>query len=189
MGGPFCYTHHEIADKTPVVIQATLVEKEKLKVAAYCRVSTMMDSQQSSIESQRKHYEDKIMENDEWELAGIYLEEGVSGTKAEARPQLQRLIADCKAGKVDLILTKSISRFARNTADCIEMVRTLTGICVDIHFEKEEIHTGTMESEFMLSILACFAEDESHSISGNVKWAVRKRFENGTFRQSIPPYG
>ena len=125
-------------------------------MCCYCRVSTLLDSQETSIEGQREHYESLIKGNPEWEFAGIYLEAGVSGTKAEIRPELQRLIADCKAGKIDLILTKSISRFARNTSDCLEMVRLLTSLGVAIHFEKEQIHTDDMHSEFMLSILAVF---------------------------------
>lgn len=173
----------------PVTIPAVPQGRAKLKVAAYCRVSTLMDSQESSIEAQRLHYEKTIRENEEWEYAGLYLEAGVSGTKAETRPELMRLMEDCRNGKVDLVLTKSISRFARNTSDCLEMVRTLTGLGVNIVFEKELIDTRAMDSEFILSILACFAEDESHSISGNMKWGIRKRFENGSFRQSIAPYG
>ena len=175
----------------PVVqtIAAVSAPHQILKVAAYCRVSTLMESQEGSIAAQRRHYRMDIEANPEWELAGIYLEAGVSGTKAEIRPELQRLIADCKAGRVNLILTKSISRFARNTADCLEMVRTLTALGVDIWFEKEGIHTGTMESEFMLSILACLAEDESRSISGNMKWGLRKRFQNSSYKMSNAPYG
>ena len=168
---------------------APVISQKKPRVCCYCRVSTLLDSQETSIEGQREHYESLIKGNPEWEFAGIYLEAGVSGTKAEIRPELQRLIADCKAGKIDLILTKSISRFARNTSDCLEMVRLLTSLGVAIHFEKEQIHTDDMHSEFMLSILACLAEDESHSISGNMKWSIRKRFENGTYQQPVAPYG
>ena len=163
--------------------------RERLKVAAYCRVSTLLDSQETSIEAQRQHYEAEIKSNPDWEFAGVYLEAGVSGTKTEIRPELQRLIADCKEGRINLILTKSISRFSRNTSDCLEMVRTLTALGVTIRFAKENIDTGTMESEFMLSILACLAEDESHSISGNMKWSIRKKFEAGTYKMRLPPYG
>ena len=165
------------------------VVKTKLKVAAYCRVSTLQESQEGSIYAQRRHYEQMIRANDEWELAGIYFEQGLSATKTESRPELQRMLADCRAGKINLILTKSISRFSRNTSDCIAMVRGLTALGVTVRFEKEEIDTGTMESEFMLSLLSCIAESESHSISANGKWAIRKRFEDGTFRYSIAPYG
>ena len=165
------------------------VLKPKLKVAAYCRVSTFQESQEGSIYAQRRHYESYIKANDEWELAGIYFEQGLSATKTESRPELQRMLADCRAGKINLILTKSISRFSRNTSDCIAMVRELKALGVTIRFEKENIDTGTMESEFMLSLLSCMAESESHSISQNGKWAIRKRFEAGTFKQAIAPYG
>lgn len=182
--------HRQTAEKETVqTIAAAPRPVKKTKVAVYCRVSTLLDSQETSIEGQREHYEKEVAENDEWELVDIYLEAGVSGTKTEIRPELQRLIADCKAGRVELVLTKSISRFSRNTTDCLEMVRTLTALGVNIRFEKENIDTGTMDSELMLSILACLAEDESHSISGNMKWGIRKRFEAGTYRQTFPPYG
>ena len=164
-------------------------EKKKLKVAAYCRVSTMNEAQEGSIYAQRRHYEDLIRGNPEWELAGIYFEQGLSGTKAETRPELQRLLADCREGKVDLILTKSISRFSRNTSDTLAMVRGLTNLGVTIRFEKENIDTGTMRSEFMLSLLSCMAENESHSISNNGKWAIRKRFESGSYKPASAPYG
>lgn len=177
------------AEKVVQTIRVAQRESVKIKVAAYCRVSTLLESQESSIAAQRTHYHDYICANSEWELAGVYLEAGVSGTKAEARPELQRMMADCRAGKIQLILTKSISRFARNTFDCLEMVRDLVALGVNIRFEKEKIDTGTMGSELMLSILACLAEDESRSISGNMKWGIRKRFENGSFILSSEPYG
>ena len=162
---------------------------KKPGVAAYCRVSTLLHSQEPSIEAQRAHYEQKIRSRSDWKYAGIYIESGFSGTKAENRPALQSMLKACREGKIDLILTKSISRFARNTMECLEMVRKLTSVDVSIYFEKENIHTGTMESELMLSLLACFAESESRSISGNMKWGIRKRFANGTYRQTVPPYG
>ena len=183
--------HDKAPEPAPMQVEriAPIIPLKKPRVCCYCRVSTLLDSQETSIEGQREHYETLIKGNPEWEFAGIYLEAGVSGTKAEIRPELQRLIADCKAGKIDIILTKSISRFARNTSDCLEMVRLLTSLGVAIHFEKEQIHTDDMHSEFMLSILACLAEDESHSISGNMKWSIRRRFQNGTYQQAVAPYG
>ena len=111
------------------------------------------------------------------------------GTKKEKRPQLQRLLADCAAGRVNLVLTKSVSRFARNTTDLLEMVRSLTAKGTDISFERENIDTRTMDSEFLLTILASLAEDESHSISANCRWGLQKRFENGTYRAASAPYG
>ncbi len=175
--------------KDPVKITGARIIQKKIRVAGYCRVSTGSEQQETSIDAQRKHYESYIRSNPDWEFAGIYWEAEVSGTKKENRPELMRLIADCREGRVDLILTKSISRFSRNTTDCLEMVRTLTGLGVKILFEKENIHTGTMESELLLTLFSSFAEEESKSISANEKWSVRKRFENGTFRYSKAPYG
>ena len=176
--------------KAPVVIPAVApAEVKKLRVAGYCRVSTGTAQQATSITAQREHYEAYIKSHPEWEFAGIYWEAAVSGTKKDTRPELQRLIAACKAGIVDLILTKSISRFSRSTTDCIEMVRTLTALGVDILFEKEGIHTGTMESEFLLTFYSSFAEEESKSISANELWTKHKQFENGTYRYSKAPFG
>lgn len=176
--------------QAPVKIAAVApVETKKLRVAGYCRVSTGTTQQETSIVAQREHYEAYIKANPDWECAGVYWEAAVSGTKKENRPELQRLIKACKAGTVDLILTKSISRFARNTTDCLEMVRTLTALGVNIRFEKENINTGTMESEFLLTLYSSFAEEESKSISANELWTKHKQFENGTFRYSKAPFG
>lgn len=168
---------------------ADLTEHTKLRVAAYCRVSTDSDEQLVSLDTQIKHYESYINANPEWEFAGLYYDEGITGTKKEKRPELLRMIADCEDRKIDLIVTKSISRFARNTADCLELVRKLLDLNVFIYFEKENINTGSMESELMLSILSGLAESESISISENSKWSVKRRFQNGTFKISYPPYG
>ena len=170
-------------------IPALRREEKRLRVCSYCRVSTLRETQTSSIDSQSKHYEDHIKSNPEWEYAGTYIETGVTGTKAEIRPELQRLLQDCRDHKIDLILTKSISRFARNTTDCLELVRYLTSLGINIWFEKENIHTDSMDSDFLLSIFACLAEEESHSISGNVKWSIRKKFQNGSYKQALAPYG
>ena len=164
-------------------------EKPKLRVAAYCRVSTGTDEQLESLETQIKHYESFIRGNPEWEYAGIYYDEGISGTKKEKRPELLRMIADCENGNIDFIVTKSISRFARNTTDCLELVRKLQNLGVFISFEKESINTGEMESELMLSILSGLAENESVSIAENNRWSVKRRFQNGTYKISCPPYG
>lgn len=162
---------------------------KKTRVAAYCRVSTDSDEQELSLETQRNHYESYIKANSEWEYAGIYYDEGISGTKTAKREGLKKLMEDCEKGLIDLVLTKSISRFCRNTTDCLELVRKLLNYEVYIVFEKENIHTGSMESELMLAILASMAESESVSISENEKWSIRKRFRNGTYIISYPPYG
>ncbi len=168
---------------------ASLTEQVKLRVAAYCRVSTDSDEQLESLDTQIKHYESYINANPEWEFAGLYYDEGITGTKKEKRPELLRMIADCENRKIDLIVTKSISRFARNTTDCLELVRKLLDLGVFIYFEKENINTGSMESELMLSILSGLAENESFSIAENNKWSIKRRFQNGTYKISYPPYG
>lgn len=165
------------------------VIKDKLRVAAYCRVSTDSEEQLVSLETQKLHYESYIKSNPNWGFAGIYYDEGISGTKKEKRSELLRLISDCEQKKIDFIVTKSISRFARNTTDCLELVRKLVDLGVYIYFEKENINTQSMESELMLSILSGLAESESVSIAENNKWSIRRRFQNGTYKISYPPYG
>lgn len=164
-------------------------KSRKTKVAAYCRVSTDSDEQLVSLEAQKQHYETSIKRNPEWVFAGLYFDEGITGTKKDKRPALLRMISDCENGKIDLIVTKSISRFARNTTDCLELVRKLTEMDVYIFFERENINTKDMEGELMLTILSSFAEEESVSISQNNKWSAQKRFRNGTFIIGYPPYG
>ena len=167
----------------------TIMPVSKLRVAAYCRVSTASNEQKASLETQKTHYETYIRSNPKWEYAGLYYDEGVSGTSQNGRNGLLALISDCEKRKIDLVLTKSISRFARNTTDCIEITRKLLRFWVRILFEKENIDTGSMESKLMLSILGSLAESESVSISENEKWSIRKRFENDTYVISVPPYG
>ena len=164
-------------------------KSRKIRVAAYCRVSTDSSEQLVSLEAQKQHYRTFIKKNPEWIFAGLYYDEGITGTKKDKRPALLRMIEDCENGKIDLIVTKSISRFARNTTDCLELVRKLAEIGVYIFFERENINTKDMEGELMLTILSSFAEEESVSISQNTKWSVQKRFRNGTFIIGYPPYG
>lgn len=164
-------------------------EQPKLRVAAYCRVSTDNSEQQESLEAQIKHYESFIQANPKWEYAGLYYDNGISGTSARKRPALRRMIAACEDGKIDRIMTKSISRFARNTADCLDLVRKLRKLGVSVCFERENIDTGSMENELMLSILSGMAENESASIAQNNKWSIQRRFQNGTYKISCPPYG
>lgn len=166
-----------------------LPQEKKIRAAAYCRVSTDSDEQVESLNQQRSHYEKYIKTNSEWEFAGIYFDEGVTGTKKEVRKGLLSLISDCEKGLIDFILTKSISRFCRNTTDCLELVRKLLDLNVYIYFEKENLNTASMEGELMLSILGSLAEDESASISGNEKWSIQNRFKNGTYVISYPSYG
>lgn len=171
------------------MIPAARAEMQRKAVAAYCRVSTNALSQETSIENQRIHYKRIIEANPQWIPAGIYWEAGVSGTEADTRPVLQRLMADCRAGRVDMIITKSISRFSRNTADCLALVRELDSLGVALVFEKEHLRTDLMDSEFFLTVFAAFSQEESHSLSGNMKWAIRKRFRDGSYKGAKAPYG
>ena len=161
----------------------------KTRVAAYCRVSTGSEEQLVSLEAQKKHYEDTITADPTCEFAGLYYDEGITGTKKEIRPALMRMMADCEAGLIDRIVTKSLSRFARNTTDCLELVRGLKYIGVSVFFEKENLDTGSMDSELLLSVMSSLAESESVSISENEKWGIRKRFESGTYKIGSAPYG
>lgn len=164
-------------------------QDKKLRVAAYARVSTDSDEQLISLEAQKNHYERYIKTHPGWEYAGLYYDEGVSGTKMARREGLLKLLEDCDNGLIDYIVVKSISRFSRNTLDSIETVRKLCEKGIYIFFEKENIDTGKMEGELLLSILSSLAESESHSIAENNKWSIQKRYQNGTFKISYPPYG
>ena len=161
----------------------------KRRVAAYCRVSTGAEDQLISLETQKSHYEDYIGSNPEWEYAGLYYDEGITGTSQEKRPALQQMIRDCEDGKIDYILTKSLSRFARNTTDCLSIVRKLLDLGIPIFFEKENLDTGEMESELLLSIMSRLAESESVTMAENNKWSIQHRYENGTFKIGYAPYG
>jgi len=134
--------------------------KKKIRVAAYARVSTDSEEQLASLAAQKDHYETYIKQNHEWEYAGLYYDEGITGTKKEKRSGLLKMLAACEAKKIDQVITKSISRLARNTTDCLEIVRKLLGLGIFIYFEKENINTGSMESELMLTILSSLAESE-----------------------------
>lgn len=170
-------------------IEAQPMEKKKIRVAAYCRVSTDHDDQRESLETQKQHYEAWIKMHSDWEFAGVFYDFGITGTKADVRDGLQALMYECRIGRINYVLTKSISRFSRNTSDCLSLVRELLSYNIPIYFEKENIDTGSMESELVLSILSSMAQDESESISKNVKWSAKKRFSNGTYKFSCVPYG
>ncbi|MBR6158468.1 MAG: recombinase family protein [Lachnospiraceae bacterium] len=163
--------------------------KRKLRVAAYARVSTGSDEQLVSLETQKNHYEKYIKARPDWEYAGLYYDEGVTGTSMAKRDGLKRMLDDCDRGLIDYIVVKSISRFSRNTVESIETVRKLCEKGIYIFFEKENIDTGKMEGELMLSILSSLAESESHSISENYRWSIQRRFQNGTYKSNYMPYG
>lgn len=154
-------------------------DKPKLRVAAYCRVSTDSDEQAGSYETQVNHYTEYIGRNKEWELAGIYTDDGISGTNTKKREGFNEMIDDCMAGKVDMVITKSISRFARNTIDCLKYVRQLKEKNIAIIFEKENINTLEASGELLLTIMASLAQQESASLSQNVKLGLQFRYQEG----------
>lgn len=158
--------------------------RRRIRTACYCRVSTALESQQLSLESQMEGFTNKINETPGMVLAGVYADEGITGTSARKRTQFLKMIEDAREGKIDCIMTKSISRFARNTVECLQYVRELKEMGINVIFEKEAIDTSSTMSEMLLTVLAAFAQEESRSISENLKWGIRKRYELGEFRWS-----
>lgn len=156
-------------------------QKQKLRVAAYCRVSTEEEEQQNSFEVQVSYYTDKITHHDDWQLAGVFADDGISGVSTKKREQFNAMMELCRKKKIDLILTKSISRFARNTLDCIKYVRILKSWGIPVIFEKENINTANMASEMILTFLSSFAQAESESISQNVARGKRMGYKQGKF--------
>ena len=164
----------EIIKLTPCIMELPRL----LNVAAYARVSSGKDAMLHSLSSQVSYYSKLIQENPKWQYAGVYADEAKTGTK-DSRSEFQRMLNDCRIGKIDMVITKSISRFARNTLDLLNIVRQLKSMNIDVYFEKENIHTISSDGELMLSILASVAQEESLSVSENCKWRIRKRFQNG----------
>ena len=165
------------ATKTQGAIHST--HDGKKRVAAYCRVSTDSEEQLNSYEAQKFYYTQKIADSPDWEMAGIYADEGISGTSMKKRTEFKKMITACKRGRIDLIITKSLSRFARNTVDCLETVRLLKANGIGVYFEKENINTLTESSEFLITLFSGFAQAESESLSKNVAWGWRKSAEAG----------
>lgn len=159
----------------------------KKRVAAYCRVSTNAEEQINSYKAQKSYYTQLIEENPDWEMAGVFADEGLSGVSTKKRKEFNRMIAACKRGSIDLILTKSLSRFARNTVDCLETVRKLKAMGIGVIFEKENINTLTETSEFLITLFSSFAQAESESLSKNVAWGHQKSMEAGNvpFRKML----
>ena len=174
-----------MSNTTPTVIfipakpEVVRASKRQLRVAAYCRVSTDDEEQLTSYEAQKNYYTDKIMTNKEWTMAGIFADEGITGTSARKRPEFLRMIRQCKQGKIDIVLTKSISRFARNTVDCLNYVRALKELGIAVIFEKENMNTLEIDSEILITMLGAFAQSESESISANVRWGIRQAMKEG----------
>ena len=184
----------DMTDEKPRVIiippkpelQQTAAVTKQLRVAAYCRVSTKEEEQASSYEAQCEYYTDKIMSNSEWTMAGIFADEGITGTSTKKRTEFLRMIRQCKQKKIDLILTKSIQRFARNTLDCINYTRILRQLGIGVLFEKENINSLPADSEFMITMYGAMAQSESESISGNIRRGRQMHAKVGTLK--VPCY-
>lgn len=159
--------------------EKTQETKRQLRVAAYCRVSTDEEEQLTSYEAQQTYYTDYIMKNRDWTMAGIFADEGITGTSARKRPEFLRMIKLCRKQKIDVILTKSISRFARNTVDCLNYIRILKELGIAVIFEKENINTLETDSEILITMMGAFAQAESESISANVRWGKRQAMREG----------
>ena len=173
---------HRIDSQVPQIIG-------RKRVAAYARVSMETELLMHSLSAQVSHYSSLIQSNPEWEYVGVYVDEGITGTSTKHRDDFKLLLKDCDAGKIDLVIVKSISRFARDTVDTLEATRHLKNLGIDVYFERENIHSMSSEGELLLTLLASFAQEESRSISENVKWGVRKRFKEGIPNGNKAPYG
>lgn len=171
------------------VIQPIQQQPKRLRVAAYARVSSDSEDQLNSLAVQVDYYTHLIQENPNWEFAGIYTDEGITGTSTKRREQFNRLMDDCRAGLIDRVLVKSASRFARNTADALSSVRELKSLGVTVAFEKEGFDTETSNGEMLLSIICAVAQEESLSISQNMKWGIHKRMRTGNYITNATPFG
>ena len=170
-------------------LQSRVQPGKKLKVAAYCRVSTDAEDQLNSYRVQMEYYQRYIMSNDEWEFAGIYADEGITGTQTKKRVQFLKMIRDCEKGKIDMILTKSISRYARNIVDILSYVRKLKAMGIAIYFEEQNINSLKEKNEVIIGLFSSFAQGESEGISENVRWGISKRMENGTYLSKMDMFG
>lgn len=175
---------------TITVIQPSIMtETTKRRVVAYCRVSSSSEDQLNSYQAQLTYYSHKFENSTTEELVDLYADEGITGTREDKRDEFQRMMKDCRRGKIDRIYTKSISRFARNTKDCLKNLRELKSLGITVMFEKENIDTANMTDEIMITILSGLAQEESVSISKNMKWSYRKRMESGRFVTNNAPFG
>ena len=176
---------------TVTVIQPTITEEQdtKIRCAAYCRVSSDSEDQLNSFMAQTRYYEKAFEGSETEQLVDIYADEGITGTREDKRDEFQRMIKDCRRGKIDRIYTKSISRFARNTKDCLKNIRELKSLGITVFFEKENIDTAKLTDEMMITIMGGLAQEESTSISQNMRWSIQKRMKNGTYKNATPPFG
>ena len=179
-----------LEQKKVIIIEAAQrPEAQKLRVAAYCRVSSDSSDQMNSFAAQLNYYSALIGSKENWTMTDIYADAGISGTSAKKRPDFQRLLSDCRKGQVDKILVKSISRFARNAADCLETIRELKAIGVGVYFEEQNIDTSTMSGELLTAMFSAIAQKESESISGNMRWSYQRRVKSGKFITCKAPFG
>ena len=174
-------TNVRIIKANPFNFKNEATESRLLKVAAYARVSTDSEEQEDSFDRQVSYYSNYIQSNPEWEFVKVYSDPGISGTKAESRPGFMEMMEDCRKGKINRILVKSIARFARNTVDALKYIRELKELGISVYFEAHNLDTGTSGGEVLLTILAATAEEESRTISKNIKWTYQKKFERGEF--------
>lgn len=163
----------------PIYDRNIRAELKVLRVAAYCRVSTTLEQQEGSYEAQVSYYTEKIKSNPNWKCAGIYADDGKSATNTKKRDDFNAMIEDCLAGKIDMVITKSVSRFARNTVDSLQTIRKLKEKNIAVFFEKENINTLDGTGELLITILSSQAQEESRNLSENTKWGITRRFENG----------
>ena len=178
-----------IIPATPKRMEPGNASRQKLRVAAYCRVSTDSEEQINSYKNQLAYYTEKINSKTEWKFAGVYADEGITGTSMKHREDFKRMLRACREGRIDLILCKSVSRFGRNSVDVLRTIRTLRERNIGVLFEKEGVDTRTMNSELILAFHSAFSQSESESISGNVRWGLRKAYENGTIQIGPNLYG
>ena len=170
----------EKRNKTTIVIPVqSPVESKKIRIAAYCRVSTQAEEQNNSLMAQIDYYTKLYADDEKYELVGVYADRGTSGTRTRNREEFLKLIEDCRARKIDAVITKSVSRFGRNTVDTLMFTRELKELGIDVFFEKENLHTYTAEGELLLTLIAAVAESEAVSLSDNVKWGKRHRYKKG----------
>ncbi len=172
-----------------IKIEATKQQDAKLKVAAYCRVSSRSEEQLHSYAAQVQYYRKYIARQADWQFVDIYADEGITGTSAKKREEFQRLLHDCQMGRIDKVLVKSVSRFARNAYDCLKAIRELKENGVSVYFEEQNIDTLAMGPEFFVAIHSTLAQRDSESISGNMQWSYQKRMENGNFITCKAPFG
>lgn len=166
-----------------------VLRKKKLRVCAYVRVSTGSDAQANSFIAMMTYYTELIESNPEWEFVGIYADEAITGTRVDKRDEFQIMIQECEKGNIDLIITKTVTRFGRNTLETLQTIRRLKALGIGVYFESQKINTLAEKSELLITLLASIAQGESENFSGNNKWAVKKRFADGTFIVSTPAYG